>query len=258
MGKTELTKALAEVLFENENAMIRLDMSEYMESHSVSKLIGSPPGYVGYDEAGYLTEKVRKNPYSVVLFDEVEKAHPDIMNLLLQILEDGRLTDNQGRMVNFKNTVIIMTSNVGARLITEKKSIGFENKQEDEEKNYQLIKSEVLAETRKVFKPEFLNRIDELIVFHKLTDENLREITDILLEKVIERIKKQGIEVEITENAKKIIIENGSDYKYGARPLRRTIQNLVEDKVAEKILEGNFEQDKKIILDGEKEEIFVK
>ncbi len=258
VGKTELTKALAEVLFENENAMIRLDMSEYMESHSVSKLIGSPPGYVGYDEAGYLTEKVRKNPYSVVLFDEVEKAHPDIMNLLLQILEDGRLTDNQGRMVNFKNTVIIMTSNVGARLITEKKSIGFENKQEDEEKNYQLIKSEVLAETRKVFKPEFLNRIDELIVFHKLTDENLREITDILLEKVIERIKKQGIEVEITENAKKIIIENGSDYKYGARPLRRTIQNLVEDKVAEKILEGNFEQDKKIILDGEKEEIFVK
>lgn len=258
VGKTELTKALAEVLFENENAMIRLDMSEYMESHSVSKLIGSPPGYVGYDEAGYLTEKVRKSPYSVVLFDEVEKAHPDIMNLLLQILEDGRLTDNQGRMVNFKNTVIIMTSNVGARLITEKKSIGFENKQEDKEKDYQLIKSEVLAETRKVFKPEFLNRIDELIVFHKLTDENLREITDILLEKVIERIKKQGIEVEITENAKKIIIENGSDYKYGARPLRRTIQNLVEDKVAEKILEGNFEQDKKIILDGEKEEIFVK
>lgn len=258
VGKTELTKALAEVLFENENAMIRLDMSEYMESHSVSKLIGSPPGYVGYDEAGYLTEKVRKNPYSVVLFDEVEKAHPDIMNLLLQILEDGRLTDNQGRIVNFKNTVIIMTSNVGARLITEKKSIGFENRQEDGERDYQLIKNEVLAETRKVFKPEFLNRIDELIVFHKLTDENLREITDILLEKVIERIKKQGIEVEITENAKKIIIENGSDYKYGARPLRRTIQNLVEDKVAEKILEGNFEQDKKIVLDGEKEEIFVK
>ncbi len=258
VGKTELTKALAEVLFENENAMIRLDMSEYMESHSVSKLIGSPPGYVGYDEAGYLTEKVRKNPYSVVLFDEVEKAHPDIMNLLLQILEDGRLTDNQGRMVNFKNTVIIMTSNVGARLITEKKSIGFENKQEEGERDYQLVKNEVLGETRKVFKPEFLNRIDELIVFHKLTDENLREITDILLEKVIERIKKQGIEVEITENAKKIIIENGSDYKYGARPLRRTIQNLVEDKVAERILEGNFEQDKKIILDGEKEEIFVK
>ncbi len=203
VGKTELTKALAEVLFENENAMIRLDMSEYMESHSVSKLIGSPPGYVGYDEAGYLTEKVRKNPYSVVLFDEVEKAHPDIMNLLLQILEDGRLTDNQGRMVNFKNTVIIMTSNVGARLITEKKSIGFENKQEEGERDYQLVKNEVLGETRKVFKPEFLNRIDELIVFHKLTDENLREITDILLEKVIERIKKQGIEVEITENAKK-------------------------------------------------------
>lgn len=258
VGKTELTKALAEVLFENENAMIRLDMSEYMESHSVSKLIGSPPGYVGYDEAGYLTEKVRKNPYSVVLFDEVEKAHPDIMNLLLQILEDGRLTDNQGRMVNFKNTVIIMTSNVGARLITEKKSIGFENKQEEGERDYQLVKNEVLGETRKVFKPEFLNRIDELIVFHKLTDENLCEITDILLKKVIERIKKQGIEVEITENAKKIIIENGSDYKYGARPLRRTIQNLVEDKVAERILEGNFEQDKKIILDGEKEEIFVK
>ncbi len=255
VGKTELTKALAENLFENENAMIRLDMSEYMESHSVSKVIGSPPGYVGYDEAGGLTEKVRRNPYSVVLFDEIEKAHPDIMNLLLQILEDGRLTDSQGRTVDFKNTVIIMTSNVGARLITEKKTIGFENQKEALEKDNENIRKEVLNETKKEFKPEFLNRIDEIIVFHKLGLQDLKEITNIMLERVIQRMRKQDIELEITEQAKAIIIQNGTDYKYGARPLRRTIQNLVEDTVAEKILEG--EGRKKIVLDEEGGKIIV-
>ena len=255
-GKTELTKALAEVLFENENAMIRLDMSEYMESHSVSKIIGSPPGYVGYEESGGLTEKVRKNPYSVILFDEIEKAHPDVMNILLQILEDGRLTDNQDRTINFKNTVIIMTSNIGARLITEKKSIGFESSN-DIIKNYDTIKNDVLNETRKVFKPEFLNRIDELIVFHKLTENDLKKITDIMLDKVIKRIKKQEIDLEITEEAKNVIIQNGTDYKYGARPLRRTIQNLIEDRIAEKILDSEKLDNKKIILTEKNGEIIV-
>lgn len=256
VGKTELTKALAQVLFENENAMIRLDMSEYMEAHSVSKMIGSPPGYVGYDEAGGLTEKVRQNPYAVILFDEIEKAHPDIMNLLLQILEDGRLTDSQGRTVDFKNTVIIMTSNVGARLIVEKKTIGFEAKEERLKNDDKTIKKEVIAETRKIFKPEFLNRIDELIVFHKLRLTDLKQITDLMLEKVIQRMKKQGIELEITESAREIVLQHGTDYQYGARPLRRTIQSLVEDAVAEKILEGGKEQ--KIVLDGEEGEIRVR
>ena len=249
VGKTELTKALAEILFENENSMIRLDMSEYMENHSISKMIGSPPGYVGYDEAGFLTEKVRKNPYSVILFDEIEKAHPDIMNILLQILEDGRLSDNQGRVVDFKNTVIIMTSNVGARLITEKKSIGFENYKNMPDQDYQNIKNDVLNETKRVFKPEFLNRIDELIVFHKLSEEDIQKITDIMLEKVIERMKKQNIEIEITDSAKKVIIKEGTDYKDGARPLRRSIQNLIEDKLAEEILKNGIYREKRIVLD---------
>ena len=246
VGKTELTKALTEVLFDNENAMIRLDMSEYMESHSISKIIGSPPGYVGYDEEGLLTEKVRKNPYSVVLFDEIEKAHPDIMNILLQILEDGRLTNSQGRVVNFKNTVIIMTSNIGARLITEKNTIGFDNKREID---YQTIKNNVMSETKKVFKPEFLNRIDEVIVFHKLNEENLKEITNIMINNVINRIKKQNIQIEITNGVRELITRKGTDYKYGARPLRRTIQNLIEDKIADKILSGDLGEDKKITLD---------
>ena len=255
VGKTELTKTLTEVLFGDENSMIRLDMSEYMESHSVSKIIGSPPGYIGYDEEGLLTEKVRKNPYSVILFDEIEKAHPDIMNILLQILEDGRLTNSQGRVVNFKNTVIIMTSNVGARLITEKNTIGFDNKTEID---YQTIKNNVMTETKKTFKPEFLNRIDEVIVFHKLSQENLKQITDIMLNKVIDRIKGQNIKLEITDNVRHMITEKGTDYKYGARPLRRTIQNLVEDKIADKILSGEVGEDKKIVLDVLEGEVVTK
>ena len=256
VGKTELTKALAEVLFNNENAMVRLDMSEYMEAHSVSKMIGSPPGYVGYDEAGLLSEKVRKNPYSVVLFDEIEKAHPDIMNVLLQILDDGRLTDNQGRVIDFKNTVIIMTSNIGARLITEKKTIGFENKEENAKRDYEEIKKDVMNETKRAFKPEFLNRVDELIVFHKLNQQDLNQITDILLAKVMERMKKQGIILNVTNQARELIVKNGTDDKYGARPLRRMIQNMVEDPVAEKILEGNLGE--KIVVDSEDEKIIVK
>ena len=258
VGKTELTKAISEVLFEDENAMIRLDMSEYMESYTVSKMIGSPPGYVGYDESGGLTEKVRKKPYSVILFDEIEKAHPDIMNILLQILEEGHLTDSQGRCVDFKNTVIIMTSNVGARFITEKKMIGFEQKNEEFDEEYQRIKNDVLKETRNVFKPEFLNRIDEVIVFHKLTHEDLAQITNIMLQKVVQRMEKQGIGLEITKNAREWICQKGTDYKYGARPLRRTIQTFVEDKVAEEILTGNQSQSEKMVLDEENGKIVVK
>lgn len=256
VGKTELTKALAQVLFTNENSMIRLDMSEYMEAHSVSKMIGSPPGYVGYDEAGLLTEKVRKNPYSVVLFDEVEKAHPDIMNVLLQILEDGRLTDSQGRVIDFKNTVIIMTSNIGARLITEKKAIGFEHQDEKTEREYEAIKNDVLKETKSAFKPEFLNRVDEVIVFHKLTVEDLNKIANMMLSKVFERMEKQGIVLEVTETARNLIVKNGTDYKYGARPLRRTIQNLVENPVADRILEGNIGD--KIVVDVQDGKIILK
>ena len=213
---------------------------------------------MGYEEAGGLTEKVRKNPYSVVLFDEVEKAHPDIMNVLLQILEDGRLTDSQGRTVDFKNTVIIMTSNIGARLITEKKTIGFESQGENAQREYETIKKEVLQETQKAFKPEFLNRIDEWIVFHKLDENDLKQIMNRMLQKVIERMQKQDRELEITENAQKVILQKGTDAKYGARPLRRVIQNLVEDKVAEKILAEKSAENQKIVLDAEDGEMVVK
>ena len=246
VGKTELSKALAEILFDNENSMIRLDMSEYMEAHSVSKLIGSPPGYIGYDNGGQLTEKVRRKPYSVILFDEIEKAHPDVMNLLLQILEDGRLTDSQGREVNFKNTIIIMTSNLGARYITDKKSLGFGNM--ENEKEYENIKKEVIKELKKELRPEFINRIDEIIVFHKLSEEDIKQITNIMLKQVEERLKNQKYIVEIDDGVVKAILEQGYDNNFGARPLRRTIQNLVEDRISEEILSGNLKKNKKWIL----------
>ena len=246
VGKTELSKALAEILFDNENSMIRLDMSEYMEAHSVSKLIGSPPGYIGYDNGGQLTEKVRRKPYSVILFDEIEKAHPDVMNLLLQILEDGRLTDSQGREVNFKNTIIIMTSNLGARYITEKKSLGFGNV--ENEKEYEDIKKEVIKELKKELRPEFINRIDEIIVFHKLSEEDIKQITNIMLKQVEERLKNQKYIVEIDDGVVKAILKQGYDNNFGARPLRRTIQNLVEDRISEEILSGNLKKNKKWIL----------
>ena len=242
VGKTELSKALAEVLFGDENAMIRLDMSEFMEPHSVSKLIGAPPGYVGFDDGGQLTEKIRRKPYSVVLFDEIEKAHPDVMNMLLQILEDGRLTDSQGRTVNFKNTVIIMTSNLGARLITDRKQLGFANKEgeADSKKEYEEIKKEVMAELKKELRPEFINRIDEIIVFHKLNDNDINQIIDIMLKEVVNRLKEQKYDVEFEPDVKEMIAKEGIDKNFGARPLRRTIQNLVEDKLAEEILDGKL------------------
>ena len=242
VGKTELSKALAENLFGDENSIIRVDMSEYMESHSTSKMIGSPPGYVGFDEGGGLTEKVRRKPYSIILFDEIEKAHPDVLNMLLQILDDGRLTDSHGRTVNFKNCVIIMTSNIGARLITDKKSLGFSkgNDENQEQKEYEATKKEVMSELKKGFRPEFINRIDEIIVFHKLTEEELNKIVDIMLEQIRRRISEKDIKLEIDKKAKDLIIKKGTDTKYGARPLRRAIQNILEDRLAEEILEGNL------------------
>ena len=259
VGKTELSKALAEILFENENAMIRLDMSEYMEAHSVSKLIGSPPGYIGFDGGGQLTEKIRRKPYSVVLFDEIEKAHPDVTNLLLQILEDGHLTDSQGREVNFKNTVIIMTSNLGARHIAERKTLGFgtstsfdEAKIKEYQKNeYEETKKEVIKELKRELRPEFINRIDEIIVFHKLNDDDLKQIAKIMVKQVQERLEKQKYFVEIEENIIDEVLKQGFDKNFGARPLRRVIQNLVEDRVSEEILEGNLQKNKKWKLEGQ-------
>ena len=258
VGKTELSKALAECLFGDENAMIRIDMSEYMEPHSVSKLIGSPPGYVGFDEGGQLTEKIRRKPYSVILFDEIEKAHPDVMNMLLQILEDGRLTDSQGRTVNFKNTVIIMTSNIGARLITDKKSLGFADAKEDAQKDYDDIKKEVMQVLKKELRPEFINRIDEIIVFHKLNDEEIGQIIDIMLKEVVSRLKDQKIDVKIENEVKDIIAKQGIDKNFGARPLRRTIQNMLEDMLAEEILDGKLKKNESAIVGVEGEKIVLK
>ena len=261
VGKTELSKALAESLFGDENAMIRVDMSEYMEPHSVSKLIGSPPGYVGFDEGGQLTEKIRRKPYSVILFDEIEKAHPDVMNMLLQILEDGRLTDSQGRTVNFKNTVIIMTSNIGARLITDKKLLGFaqsENKNEEENKEYEQTKKEVMEALKKELRPEFINRIDEIIVFHKLTDEEIDKIIDIMLKEVINRLADQKIKIELEPEVKKLIASKGIDKNFGARPLRRTIQNVLEDRLAEEILDGNLQKNKLAKIGVKDDKIVIK
>lgn len=240
VGKTELCKALAEAMFGDENAMLRLDMSEYMEKHTVSKLIGSPPGYVGFEEGGQLTEKVRRKPYSVVLFDEIEKAHPDVFNMLLQILEDGRLTDSQGRTVDFKNTIIIMTSNVGARLITEKQSsLGFNSENENaEDSEKKDIKELVTGELRKVFRPEFLNRVDDIIVFNKLNKDEIKQIAVKMLKTLENRLDKMNIKISFTDNAVSEIADKGFDENYGARPLRRAIQNEIEDPLSEQMLEG--------------------
>ena len=258
VGKTELSKALGEAVFGDEDAMIRIDMSEYMEKHTVSRLIGSPPGYVGYDEGGQLTEKVRRKPYSVVLFDEIEKAHPDVFNILLQILEDGILTDAQGRKVDFRNTIIIMTSNVGARMITEPKKLGFNIAEDDRKENYENIKDNVMAELKKAFRPEFLNRVDEIIVFHQLEKEHLKQIASLMLDKLIDRLKANRITVEITEAAKEFLVKDGFDINFGARPLRRTIQSKVEDKLAEEILEGSVKPGENIIIDADNNEIVLK
>ena len=239
VGKTELCKSLAEAMFGSENAMVRLDMSEYMEKHTVSRLVGSPPGYIGFDEGGQLTEKVRRNPYSVVLFDEIEKAHPDVFNVLLQILDDGILTDSQGRKVDFKNTVIIMTSNIGARLITDKKtSFGFVSSENEAENDYLSIKQMVMGELKKAFRPEFLNRVDDIIVFHKLNMVDIKQIAEKMLKNLSFRLKNLEIEVEFDESCLEAVSAAGFDAVYGARPLRRAIQSNIEDLISEKILEG--------------------
>ena len=250
VGKTELSKALAEAMFGTESALIRVDMSEYMEKHSVSKMIGSPPGYVGYDEGGQLSEKVRRNPYSVILFDEVEKAHPDVFNILLQVLDDGHITDAQGRKIDFKNTVLIMTSNAGAENIISPKRLGFASAN-DEKENYKFMKDRVMEEVKRLFKPEFLNRIDDIIVFHPLNKDHMKEIAGIMLSTIGKRTRAQlQMELEVTDQAKEYLIEKGYDEKYGARPLRRTIQNLLEDKLAEEVLDGQVKAGDHVLVDA--------
>ncbi len=257
VGKTELSKALAEAMFGDENAMIRVDMTEYMEKHSVSRMIGSPPGYVGYDEGGQLSEKVRRNPYSVILFDEIEKAHPDIFNILLQILDDGHVTDAQGRKVSFKNTIIIMTSNAGAQNIVSPKKLGFTG-QEDAKADYNKMKEGVMDEVKRLFKPEFLNRIDEMIVFHALTREDICEIVKIMLKTVEGRCMDQmGIRVKTEEALLLHLAKEGFDEKYGARPLRRAIQTKVEDRLTEEILEGRVRAGDTVTLSVADEKVKV-
>ena len=257
VGKTELCKALAEAMFGTENALIRVDMSEYMEKHSVSKMIGSPPGYVGYEEGGQLSEKVRRNPYSVILFDEIEKAHPDVFNILLQVLDDGHITDAQGRKIDFKNTILIMTSNAGAENIIAPKRLGFTSV-DDEKEKYRFMKDRVMDEVKRIFKPEFLNRIDEIIVFHPLNKDNMKEIVSIMLSVINKRAMQQmGIELDVDESGKEYLIDKGYDEKYGARPLRRAIQSLLEDSLAEKILDGTVKEgDQVLVSKGENGLIF--
>ncbi len=255
VGKTELSKALAEALFGDENSMIRVDMSEYMEKHSVAKMIGSPPGYVGHDDGGQLSEQVRRHPYSVVLFDEIEKAHPDVFNILLQVLDDGHITDSQGRKVDFSNTVIIMTSNAGAQSIIDPKKLGF-NTKEDAAGDYKRMKSNVMNEIKFIFRPEFLNRIDEILVFHPLTQEQMQKIVGLMCKELIKRAKEQlGIKLTIRDSVKKHIVETGMDKKYGARPLRRAVQNQLEDKLAEAILNGEIGRDMEVVAGISKKEI---
>jgi len=258
VGKTELARALAEVLFGDEDAMVRIDMSEYMEKFAVSRLVGAPPGYVGYEEGGQLTEAVRRRPYSVVLLDEIEKAHPDVFNILLQVLEDGRLTDAKGRTVDFRNTVIIMTSNVGLQMIKRESVLGF-RAGDQREANYENMKSKVTEELRRTFRPEFLNRIDEIIVFHALSAEHIREIVNLMLKEVADRMKENDVEIDVTEPVKDLLAKEGFDENYGARPLRRAILRLVEDRLSEEILKGTFQRGDRVLLDkGADNEITVK
>lgn len=257
VGKTELARALAEAMFGDEDAMIRIDMSEYMEKHSTSRLVGSPPGYVGYDEGGQLTEKVRRKPYSVVLFDEIEKAHPEVFNILLQVLEDGRLTDSKGRTVDFRNTIIIMTSNVGASQIRKNPRLGFivGDTSEDE---YENMKNNVMEELKKSFRPEFLNRIDDVIVFHALKEEHLQEIVTLMADDLRKRLNEQEIDFELTDRAKKYLAKAGFDENYGARPLRRAIQKEIEDRLSEELLRGAIKHGDRILIDEDKEKLTIK
>ena len=249
VGKTELSKALAEVVFGSEQNLIRVDMSEYMEKYSVSKMIGSPPGYVGYDEGGQLSEKVRRNPYSVILFDEIEKAHPDVLNILLQVLDDGHITDSQGRKVSFKNTIIIMTSNVGAEQIMSPKKLGFDSPADQGDGDYNYMKNKVLEELKRLFKPEFLNRIDEIIVFRPISKEDMSKILDILLKNLYKRAKgEMNLGINLDKKAKNFLIEKGYDPKFGARPLKRTIQTEVENLLSEAILDGDVQAGERVNL----------
>ncbi|CAI8733321.1 MULTISPECIES: ATP-dependent protease ATP-binding subunit ClpC [Bacillus] len=256
VGKTELARALAESMFGDEDAMIRIDMSEYMEKHSTSRLVGSPPGYVGYEEGGQLTEKVRRKPYSVVLLDEVEKAHPDVFNILLQVLEDGRLTDSKGRTVDFRNTIVIMTSNVGAEALKRNKHLGFNV--QDESRDYSDMKGKVMDELKKAFRPEFLNRIDEIIVFHMLEKKHIQEIVTLMVNQLVNRLKEQEIELELTSTAIESIADKGFDREYGARPLRRAIQKHVEDRLSEELLKGAIEKGQKVVFDAEGESFVIR
>ena len=256
VGKTELSRALAEAIFGDEQAMIRVDMSEYMEKHTVSKLIGSPPGYVGYDEGGQLTEKVRRKPYSVILFDEIEKAHPEVFDALLQILEDGRLTDSKGRVVNFKNTIIIMTSNVGAHNIKKQKTLGFAaNEAQEKENRYEKMKDNVMSDLKKSFKPEFLNRIDDIIVFHHLDEKDIEQIVELMVNELTKRLNTLGIQIQLSQEAKSLIGRQGFDPMYGARPLKRTIQKMLEDRLTEEILKGNLTQGSTVLVGAENEQL---
>lgn len=249
VGKTELCKALAEAMFGTENALIRVDMSEYMEKHSVSKMIGSPPGYVGYEEGGQLSEKVRRNPYSVILFDEIEKAHPDVFNILLQVLDDGHITDAQGRRIDFKNTILIMTSNAGAENIISPKRLGFASTDNAAER-YKFMKDRVMEEVKRLFKPEFLNRIDEIIVFHPLSQEHMKEIVEIMLRSIYKRTARQmNMTLQVSDDAKAFLVEKGYDEKYGARPLRRAIQNHLEDQLAEAVLDGKVKSGDEVLVE---------
>jgi ATP-dependent Clp protease ATP-binding subunit ClpC len=247
VGKTELAKTIAEFLFEKEETLIQVDMSEYMEKHSVSKLVGSPPGYVGYDEGGQLTEMVRRKPYSVILLDEIEKAHPDVFNILLQIFEDGHLTDSQGKRVDFKNTVIIMTSNLGAREIQKNNPMGFK-KIDTEDLSYDGIKEKVMSELKRVFRPEFLNRIDEVIVFHKLTEKQVFNIMDLMMSRLGQALELQGIMIDIKKSAKDLLLKKGYDSAMGARPMRRAIQSLIEDPISEKIIAGEVKSGQELVV----------
>ena len=257
VGKTELSKTLAEAVFGSEDSMIRVDMSEYMEKHSVSKLIGSPPGYVGYDEGGQLSEKVRRNPYSVILFDEIEKAHPDVFNILLQVLDDGHITDSKGRKVSFKNTILIMTSNAGASRIMEPKKLGF-NSEENEKQDYEKMKANVMEDVKRIFRPEFINRIDDIIVFHSLGKNEVGKIVNIMLNQFKHRVKEQmDIDIRFADSAKKYITQEGYDKKYGARPLRRMIQNKIEDTLSDEILNGNVTNGDSITISVRNKEVII-
>jgi ATP-dependent Clp protease ATP-binding subunit ClpC len=248
VGKTYLAKTLAEALFGDEEAMVRVDMSEYMERHNVSRLVGAPPGYVGYEEGGQLTEAVRRKPYSVVLLDEIEKAHTEAFNLLLQILEDGRLTDAQGRVVDFKNTVVIMTANVGAHLLKKDSAIGF-RATAGEASHYEAMKEKILDELKRTFRPEFLNRVDEIIVFQELTEQHLRRVVDLMLEEVGKRLKENNLVLEVTDRARERLAREGADPLYGARPLRRSITRLVEDPLSEEVIKGSFQPGDTVVVD---------